>query len=454
MKSSRVSKQFCTSIAVCLSNWAAAACYTQPGPVDQVPADTEDGVFTSGFNPGMVDETATPDPHGFDGCIFNDNDNPGVVGFKFACEANLALQVDVTVTPSVGSPYVLNNSTADNSLEVDAITETLSPLIGACCADDTLPSNTCGTPHHAACVSDVIAHQCQLITGYINFLAAQALPSHRDAVKVLATATSPDICYSNNWGVGVGSNTCSFGEVCSADYCTDGTESSPFIFSHTHSMFVGSIEVAFDATGEIWLPNDAVQALPTTPEECVTPAFNDGAFSLWTEPATGSETRTSVGNVDLDIIGPSYAGEMIAGSGAFRASSFVETTEPGTDIQIEQWSLSSDTAAQVGTSSVESAAHAFHLALTESELATKSGSLYTIPAGGALFVAGAEVDDFGGYVMAYNTTDIDFYWISGGVGRCPTFSTRCLVNRAFTVEYVDAFDDEWVLDIASGTWKE
>lgn len=58
----------------------------------------------------------------------------------------------------------------------------------------------------------------------------------------------------------------------------------------------------------------------------------------------------------------------------------------------------------------------------------------------------------GDYVVARNSTAIDFYWAHSGVGLCPSGGAACLVNRPFSLSYEDTFGDSWIVDISAGTW--
>ena len=127
--------------------------------------------------------------------------------------------------------------------------------------------------------------------------------------------------------------------------------------------------------------------------------------------------------------------------------------EVGSDISIEAWAMVEHEATTVGTLTVTSEVHSFSLSLVQAELASKTGSLYRIDAGDALFHLGGSVDDVSDYVLARNSTNTQFYFVSPGVGTCPTPGDDCLVSRPFTISYTDAFDQDWELDIGSATWS-
>jgi hypothetical protein len=85
-------------------------------------------------------------------------------------------------------------------------------------------------------------------------------------------------------------------------------------------------------------------------------------------------------------------------------------------------------------------------------VAEATGSLFRIQPGEATFFLAASIDGVSDYVVATNSTRLEFYYRSPGVGGCPYPGESCLVNRPFSVAYTDVFAGEWELDIGSATW--
>lgn len=143
---------------------------------------------------------------------------------------------------------------------------------------------------------------------------------------------------------------------------------------------------------------------------------------------------------------------MITGSGSFGAESSVEYSVDASGLHIEQLVMFESEPTVAGTSAIAADVKAFKLQLLSAQLAPDSGRFYSLAPGEAKFILNARAEGISDFIFAGNSTQIDFYFVMGGVGACPTSVSECLVSRPFIIEYLDDSGELWELDVGSATW--
>jgi hypothetical protein len=221
-------------------------------------------------------------------------------------------------------------------------------------------------------------------------------------------------------------------------------------FSATYAgSTVDGIVVSFRSV----LDEDAVQPLPDAPDECFDGSGNDGVPPPSTRPGSLGGFVSPTADVPVDVVGPTWQSEVITGSGDFSdISSMHRHVQSSGALFIDEWIMIEAAPTVVGTSSIEADVAGFQLQLVNAETVPVVGGGWGIAAGNFLFHLGATIDGQGSAVLATNKDKITFFQAAGGVGQCPATVGSCLVSRAFTIEYDDAFGGSWELEIPLITW--
>jgi hypothetical protein len=442
----------CTLAALCTAARAflpAAAIITPvgcqpefPEQEQQVTATDADGIDTE----AVADESGGPT---IDGCIYAPS--PNAVGYKYECNVQYDVAVRATVDPLIGANFEISEAANNVSSVNEGSYE--HPIVMACCSEvDPLPADTCTLPAHKACFSDLVSQACQQAAAMLEDLHHELAPgSGFTAVDQAADELRLRVndCYEHFWELDVAVQA-------QPDAC--GVAHTSFYhhpvwnagFSVTAAgVTVSDIEVDLTSL----LGATTVQPLPQEPDLCSDPGENDGDFPPWNAPGSSGGFLSSIGTTSVNATGPQWLGEVMSGSGAFAAGSAMHRWFDGTKLKVDELVMIEDAPITAGTSSLQASVDGFVLKLTAPVTATKSGSRYTAAAGSARFVLQATIDGQGFYVQALNSSPMQFYTSAGGVGQCPSSVSQCLVSRAFSIGYVDAFGGVWDLDVAAATWK-
>lgn len=184
----------------------------------------------------------------------------------------------------------------------------------------------------------------------------------------------------------------------------------------------------------------------------MSPASNDGEVPPATGPGSAGAFLSPIASVELDVVGPSWNGELIVGDGEFSTDSDMHRyfTSSG-KLVVDAWRMVEQGPTTIGTSQVEATVDSFGLRLIDPLTPTKAGGRHVVSPGVAMFSLSATVDGQGYPLQATNATQLQFIEVNGGVAGCPSSVAKCLQVRAFTIVYEDD-TGTWELDVAAGTW--
>lgn len=427
-------------------------------PPVQGQTDT-DGIVTTGVNgtdDTGADETGAEAPYY---CIYNDDNPLNLVGVKHQCELEYDLDITFTVSPPVGPDFQV-------PLQVSSV-QTVSddstyehPYVMACCTDvtdhpDWVFADSCDYEHHRACFSDFIEHICDAPGVWLESAAHDYVGQGAEAIQAAANwfKDHRNECYSHFWN---GPDALSEADLCSTDF--DGRfDHTPWEPNLTWSYEVLGVELA-EVSNVVIAPRSSLDedvplAPPSGAESCTNPNNNNGETPPLSLPGTAGTIVSPAAPVSINVVGPTFADEVISGSGDFATNSVLQwRTNSANALEIERWTMIESSPTSVGTSSVTASVDGFKLNLLGSHTATSITGGWQFGAESALFNLIATVDGIGSNVQASNVTPIKLHTVSGGVGTCPTYVSSCLVSRPFTIGYDDTFGQTWELDIPTTTW--
>lgn len=435
----------------------AIACQHEHPTIDVGATETDAHITMLPTAPGEAGGDEGADVTGGDegGCFPEPID--GVSGVKYQCslEYDVMVGYHVNVGGGIDEYDRFPSSTAQSGN--DSTYE--HPSVAACCTElDELPEDSCMLPHHAACFVDLVQHACYSVEKMMQADAESIVVGDgHDAILHAATAVA-DLrvdCFRTLW-LG-GDETCDEGDVCAMDFCTfahDSFDDLPTWNAGISVVYglatVSNIQMSLSTL----LQGDVLVPLPDPADTCTDQHENDGVPPPSTSPGSVGSFLSPVADVPIDVVGPEYGGEVIAGAGEFSQTSELHRYFPTTtSLAIDYWTMVEEGPTSIGTSVATAAVDAFQLQLVGPETFPLVSGLYRLGAGAVLFSLEATVDGQGDAVMAHNKNTVAFYTVSGGVGSCPAGLPTCLVNRPFTIQYDDAFGDHWELDIPSTTWR-
>lgn len=385
------------------------------------------------------------------GCVYSDA--PGSIdgGLEFQCKAEYEVLLFFTFTPYLGAPQPDFASVSVDDTSIESTYE--DPFVMACCSElDPLPVDTCTTPHHQACYSDLIEHVCQTVVQMLWSKGKELDPgssAFEDAHDWIKQRTQE--CYDHFWN---GTDS-----LRDADKCTEGHighfVSDDWILDEPFAGDLFGADVYLDRVQlTTRLPADAVQALPTSPESCMLPDSNDGEIPPGTIAGTSGAFATPVATYAASVIGPAYAGQPIAGTGAFSTDSEMHRYfASGGSLVVDSWTMVESGPATIGNSAASETVESFGLRLVDQLTPTKSSGIHTVAPGAAHFGLSAVTDGHGYPLQATNSSKLQFVEVATGVAGCPVGTPKCLQSRAFTIEFMDDAGATWELDIATATWK-
>ncbi|MCH9688640.1 MAG: hypothetical protein K0V04_44825 [Deltaproteobacteria bacterium] len=393
------------------------------------------------------------------GCLYTDQSDPNAAGIVHQCSAEYDAVLSFDFDPIVGGTQSISRAINANTAK-DSTYE--SPFAAACRSDiNGVPGwspgdDTCATQQHRACYSDLMQHICNIAPVILRDVASDFSGNGGASIEEAAQwfIDNRANCYNHFWA---GADQLHQDDYCTAEFDgfydhPDWTPGASFTIELAGNViaqvqnFSLEARTAFNDTG-VLLPTP-----PATPTACLGPVDNEGEVPPVSTPGAGAVQTVLASSTPVDVLGPPWLGEQIIGSGAFGVASLLAYSTTGNDIVIEKWAMMHAGPGVVGTSSLSATASAFKLQQVGERMASLSGSYYRIAPGDGLFHLSAVVDGVSDYVVAHNSTRIDYYQASGGIGACPTMVPTCLVSRPFTIEYTDIFGDLWEVDIGSATW--
>ena len=193
---------------------------------------------------------------------------------------------------------------------------------------------------------------------------------------------------------------------------------------------------------------------PVDAHSCTGPEENDGLSPPLGSLPPESFEAFAEHPVQVDVAGPSYGGEPIAGTGHFGAPSVMaHHLDAIGNLMVDRWDMVGAEPASVNAGGLPVEVNRFRLSLVGPRVATPSKGKFTLKRGTALFHLYGSAQGAGVTIDAVNGTAIEIESLPAGDPGCES-QAGCLESAPFTIEHVDAFGDPWQLDVGWGHWTQ